>query len=119
MRILKWETGVLPPPPLKNHKNIGYFTKVTKLPSQHSMLGLHLPASETPFKMAFRWWAYYGPFNWYLDLLSLHKLKNKSWTPLIKLSGSAHGRHTLMSATAVSRDLGFISNIFGHFFCFS
>ena len=35
-----------PPPPLKNHKNIGFLSntgpdplKITKLPSQHSMLG--------------------------------------------------------------------------------
>ena len=42
--------------PLKNHKNIGFLCnigpdprkKITKLQSQHSMLGHHLPASETP-----------------------------------------------------------------------
>ena len=45
------------PPPLKNHKNIGFLSntgldplKITKLPSQHSMLGHHRHASETPFK---------------------------------------------------------------------
>ena len=36
--------GPDPPPPLKNYKNIG-----PKLPSQHSMLGHHRSASETPF----------------------------------------------------------------------
>ena len=43
---------------LKNHKNIGFLSntgpdplKITKLPSQHSMLGQHLHASETPFKL--------------------------------------------------------------------
>ena len=49
--------GVLtiPPPPLKNYKNIGILRnsrldplKITKLPSQHSMLGHHRHASETP-----------------------------------------------------------------------
>ena len=42
--------------PLKNHKNIGFLSntgpapwKITKLPSQHSMLGHHWPASEMPF----------------------------------------------------------------------
>ena len=43
--------------PLKNHKNIGFLSntvriscKTAKLPSQHSMLGHHQHASETPFK---------------------------------------------------------------------
>ena len=42
---------------LKNHTNIGFPSntgtdplKITKLPSQHSMLGHHRHASETPFK---------------------------------------------------------------------
>ena len=49
-----------PPPPLKNHKNIGFLSntgpdplEITKLPSQHSMLGHHLHASKTPFKWQF------------------------------------------------------------------
>ena len=48
--------GSGPPPPLKNHKDIGFPSnidldplKITKLPSQHSMLGHHWHASETPF----------------------------------------------------------------------
>ena len=43
--------------PLKNHKNIGFPSnigadpiKITKLPSQHLMLGHHRHASKTPFK---------------------------------------------------------------------
>ena len=43
-------------PPLKNHKNKGFLSntgpdplKITKLPSQHSMLGHHQHASETLF----------------------------------------------------------------------
>ena len=47
-------------PPLKNHKNVGFFSntgpdpiKFTNLPSQHSMLGRHQHASETPFKRRF------------------------------------------------------------------
>ena len=46
--------------PLKNHKNIGFLNnicsdtlKITKLQSQHSMLGHHQPASEAPFKWCF------------------------------------------------------------------
>ena len=47
-------------PPLKNHKNIGVLSnsgpdplKVTKLPSQHSMLDHHQHTGETPFKWRF------------------------------------------------------------------
>ena len=45
------------PPPLKNHKNIEFLRitgpdplEFSKLPSQHSTLGHHRHASETPFK---------------------------------------------------------------------
>ena len=41
--------------PLENHKNLGFLSntdlaplKITKLPSQHSRLGHHRHASETP-----------------------------------------------------------------------
>ena len=47
-------------PPLKTHKNLGFLSntgsdplKITKLPSQYSMLGHHQPASETSFKWRF------------------------------------------------------------------
>ena len=50
-------------PPLETYKNIGFLgntgpdpLKITKLPIQNSMLGLHLPASETPFKWHFADW---------------------------------------------------------------
>ena len=49
-----WGSG---PPPLKNHKNIGFISntgvdtlKITKLSSKHSMFGHHRHASEMPFK---------------------------------------------------------------------
>ena len=50
-----------PPSPLKNHKHIGFLSnnsynplkKITKLPSQYSMLGHHRHASETRFKWRF------------------------------------------------------------------
>ena len=49
-----------PPPPLENYKNIGFLSntgaaplKIIKLPIQHSLLGHHRPASETPFKWRF------------------------------------------------------------------
>ena len=47
-------------PPLRNHKNIGFPSdidpdplKITKLPSQHSMVGHYRHASETPFQWRF------------------------------------------------------------------
>ena len=49
-----------PPHPLKDHKIKGFLAilvrihrKITKLPSQHSMLGHHPHASETSFKWHF------------------------------------------------------------------
>ena len=46
--------------PLENHKAVGFLSdsglyplKITKLPSQHSMLGHHWPDSETPFQWHF------------------------------------------------------------------
>ena len=57
-------TGGPDPPPLENHKNIGFFIntgpdpvenlKAKHVPSQHYMTGQHRSASETPFKMTFR-----------------------------------------------------------------
>ena len=48
------------PDPPKNNKKIGFLSntgpdplKITKLPSQHSMLGNHRRASRTPFKWRF------------------------------------------------------------------
>ena len=50
--------GVRSPP--ENHKNIGYLKitgpdplKITKLPSQHSMLGYHWHADDGPHKVVF------------------------------------------------------------------
>ena len=68
------------PPTPKNYKNLGFLAimvripwKITKLPSQHSMLGYHRPASETKWRFAG------GPimarFLWYLDPLSPHQGK--------------------------------------------
>ena len=55
-----------PQSPLNNHKHIGFLSntgpdllKITKLPSQYSMLGPHWHASETPFKWRFAG----GPMN--------------------------------------------------------
>ena len=56
VRILRGTEGPDPPPPLENYKNIRFRPdplRITKLPIQHSMLGLHRPASKTPFKWRF------------------------------------------------------------------
>ena len=66
---------------LENNKNIGFLSntgpdplKITKLPIQHSMLGHHRPASETPFKWRFAGEPLMARY-WYLDPFSLIKLK--------------------------------------------
>ena len=53
----RWGGGPDAPPPPENYKNMGFLSntgpdplKIIKLPIQHSMLGHHRPASETPFK---------------------------------------------------------------------
>ena len=92
--------GSGPPTPTKNHKNIGFLSntgpdplKTTKQPSQHSMLGHHRHASETPFK----WRVAGGPMMargiWILPPLINYKEEKKRCQigPLLtKLSGSAH-----------------------------
>ena len=57
-RVQRGDRGVRTP--RENHKNIGFLCntspdplKITKLPSQHSMLGHHRHASETPFQWRF------------------------------------------------------------------
>ena len=70
----------------KNHKSIGFPSgtgpdppKIAKLPNQHSMLGHHRPASETPFKWRFAGRPMMARFKWYLDPLTLiNEKKNLS-----------------------------------------
>ena len=78
-------------PLLKNHKNIGFLgntgqdpQKITKLPSQHSMLGHQQQASKTSLKMEFRWRANDG------SLKKLSNLGEKDAPPLTKISESVH-----------------------------
>ena len=79
-----------PPPPWK----ITFFCfvailvripwKITKLPSQHLMLGHHRPASETPFKWRFADGPTMARYSGIWILSSLIKNKKKSyssWTP--------------------------------------
>ena len=68
-RVQRGDRGSGPtPPPLKNHKNIGFRSNtgpnplhITKLLSGHSMLGHHRDSSEPPF-LAFCWLVDDGPF---------------------------------------------------------
>ena len=94
--------GIWTPPPLLNkNKNIGfpkqYWSgspenhKATNVQVQHSMLGHHRPASETPcgVSLAGRWWpAYCGIWILSSPLINLKK-SCQSWTPS---PGSAHER---------------------------
>ena len=80
-----------PPPPLNNHKNIGFLSntgpdpqKITKLPSQHLMLGHHWPVlvSGTPFKWRFAGGPMMARFKCFLESLSPHQKnpkKTKRW----------------------------------------
>ena len=95
--------------PLKNRKNMRILSntgpdplKIAMLPSQHSSLGHHRPASETP-----EWRFAGGPMmahlERYFDPFSPHQLKNvKFGPPLTKLSGSAHD--TNATGTQTSED---------------
>ena len=101
-RIQRGWQGVRTHPPLKNYKNIGFLSntgpdplKLTKLPSQHSMLGHHRHASETPFNgvsLAGRWWPVYICI-WIIHSLHQQKKNVNVRPPLTKLSGSAHEKY--------------------------
>ena len=82
-----------PPTPTKNHNNIGFpsktgpdpLNKITKLPSQPSMLGHHRHASKNAIYMADRWRADEGPLIVVFGsslVSTLVNLKEKSKLPL-------------------------------------
>ena len=80
--------------PLKNQKNIGLLRntgpiplKITNLPSQHSMLGHYLHASETPFNGV----SLAGRCRPTFSGIWIPSSTKKVGPPLKKLSGSAHG----------------------------
>ena len=106
-RIQRRGTGDLDPPPLKNHKSIGFLRlsntgpdllKNHKATNKHSMFGHHRPASKMPFKMAFCWQAYYGSLLVFGSSLPSSKKRCHSSTPLTNLSGSVHTIDTHMTA---------------------
>ena len=83
--------GVLPSPPpgkvIGFHSNTGPDPlKITKLPSQHSMLGHHRRASESPLKWPFGGGSIMARLKWYLDppyqtKKQTNKKPRQSWTP--------------------------------------
>ena len=91
------QRGAGGPDPPKDHKNIRFLSntgldplKITKLPSQHSMLDHHQHTSETPFKWRFAGGLMMARLYWYLDPPSPHQQKKINVTvepPLAKLSG--------------------------------
>ena len=99
-RIQRGDRGSGPPPCWKITKIQGILAilvripwKITKLPSQHSMLAHHRPTSETPLKWRFASWTDAGPlivvFGWiFYSLVNFVKVG----PPLTKLSGSAHAQ---------------------------
>ena len=112
MRIQRGDRGPDPPPPMKNHKNIGFSSNTVP----DSLKNRSYQASiqcwgiiGTPVKghlMAFRWRAHDGPLIVVLGsfLPSSTKKKKKKTNkknevkvgpPLTKLSGSAHGQFDL------------------------
>ena len=108
------------PDPLKNKQNIGFSSnsdpnslKITRLASQHSMVGHYRHASETPLKWRFAGGPMMAHFKWHFGPLPIpstnpppqkktkKKQKQKQKTnkqktcvsvgpPLTKLTGSAH-----------------------------
>ena len=90
--------------PQKNHNKIAIPAripgKITKLPSQHSMLGHYLPASETPFQCCFAGGQMMAQLKRYWILCSPHQLQKNKKTlikfgpPLTKLSRSANKQTT-------------------------
>ena len=98
------DRGSSSPPPLKNYKFIGFPSntgpdplKITKLPSQHSMMDHYWPASETPFQWRFAGRPIIAGFWWSLGPLSPKKKTNfffiRVGPPLTKFSGSAHAKY--------------------------
>ena len=97
-RIQRWggRGSGPPPPPEKSQNNIGFLRntgpdplKITKLQSQHSMLGYHwpVPVSEMPFNGLFTGGPMMARFKCFLDSLSPHQKKKRcqSWTPSGKI----------------------------------
>ena len=84
---------VLTPPPLKNHRNIGLSNSGPDPLKKHKATKPALNVGP----LAFRWRADVGPhivvFGPFL-LSTTRKKKPQSWTPLAKLSGSAHEKIT-------------------------
>ena len=90
-----------PPPPLKNHKNIGFLSNMGLDPQKWQSYQASIQCRVTigtlakchlnGVSLAGRWWpAYVVVFG-----SSHQKKKLQSWTPLAKLSGSAHGLYKM------------------------
>ena len=95
-----WGQWVWTSPHQTKSQNVGFPShtgpdtlKITKLPSQHSMLANHRHASETPFQWRFTGRAMMTAYSdiWIIPLLH-HQLKERCQMgpPLTKISGSGH-----------------------------
>ena len=96
VRIQRGNRGSGPPPPLslKNHKNIGYSSSTASDPLKN------IKATKPAFnvwpssaRQRFKWRFAGGPMTALFSgfcIQSLPKKSSQSWTPMKKLSGSAH-----------------------------
>ena len=88
------------PTTLKNLKNKGFLCntgpdslKITKLPSQHAMVGHYRHASKTSFQWRFAGGPMMAHFKWHFDPLSIPSTEKNVvcvGPPLTILSGSVH-----------------------------
>ena len=83
--------------------------KITKLSSQHSMLGHYWLASQKPFKWRFAGGLMMARLNWILSLPSSAKNKKKNVVkdghPLTKFSGSVHGYQPYRNNLSLQKSL--------------
>ena len=87
-----WRGKGVKNPPEKSQKYIGFLSNIgpellksTKLPSQHSMLGHHRNASETPIKWRFAGGPMMAYLWWYLVPPPIIKKKKKTQKSVAKL----------------------------------
>ena len=102
MHRYRGRTGGPKPPPLENHKVMGFLSNIGPGPFENHKaikpafnVGPSSDLWRKALQIAVCSWANDGPFLWYLDPLSPHQLKKivvRGGLSVIKFSGSAHRR---------------------------
>ena len=98
-----WDRGSGPPPPLKNHQNIGFLSKKqywSGSPEKTQGYQAYIQCWVIIGTPGQRQWCFAGGqiiahLSKYLDPLINCKKCCQNWTPLTKHSGSAHEIHIL------------------------